>query len=323
MSISELDEAVSSAIGAAWSSNTLSTRNSQWRRYLKFCGDTDLLPLPAELQTVARFLVYLARDCKYSTINNYLSSIVSLHRFYGYPVSFRDSFLIKLVMKGLRSQLGDRVVQMQPLSVSQLLEIYIKCVTSDLDNLYWHVIVLSFRSLLRKSNIVPDTAKDMGHVVRRCDVKMYSWGIMLLVRSSKTLQCNEYVLEIPIYFVPGSPFCVASAVRDHMEEVPGYLEGPIFRRPMDRHSTPVLYKDVLQFLKRAVTAIGLPPHEYGIHSLRRSGVSFLHGMGVPLQDLMSMGDWHSLAVLDYLVTTVNKKKDIQSKVCDALRVGNF
>ena len=227
MSIAELDEAVSSAVGAAWSANTLSTRNSQWKKYLKFCSDLNLVPMPAEIQTVARFLVFLARDCKYCTINNYLSAIVSLHKFYGYPVLFRECFLVKLVMKGLRSQLGDVSVQMQPLTVSQLREIYIKCVLSEQDLLLWHVIMLSFRSLLRKSNIVPDTDKDMGHAVRRCDVQVHSWGIMLLVRSTKTLQCREYVLEIPINFITDSPFCVASAVIDHMDKVPGYSRGPI------------------------------------------------------------------------------------------------
>ena len=106
VSITELDEAVSSAVGAAWTSNTLSTTNSQWKKYLLFCSETNQKPLPADIQTVVRFLLYDAYDCKYSTINNYLSAVISLHRFYCYDVLLRDSFLVKLVMKGLRAQLG-------------------------------------------------------------------------------------------------------------------------------------------------------------------------------------------------------------------------
>ena len=143
---------MSSAIGAAWSSNTLSTQNSQWKKYFKFCADTNQHPLQAVVQTIVRFFVFLAQDCKYGSINNYLSAVISLHKFYGYQVSFRESFLVKLVLKGLQSQLGDHKVQMQPLRVQQLRDIYAKCVLTENDEILWNIIILSFRSLLRKSN---------------------------------------------------------------------------------------------------------------------------------------------------------------------------
>lgn len=65
--------------------------------------------------------------------------------------------------------------------------------------------------------------------------------------------------------------------------------------------------DVLQFLKKLVSKIGKNPANSGLHSLRRSGTQFLQKLGVPLTDIMYMGDWHSLAVLDYLVTPFEKK----------------
>ena len=310
---------MSAAVGAAWTSNTLSTRNSQWKRFLMFCTDTNQIPLPADIQTVVRFLVYLARDCKFSTINNYLSAVISLHKFYGYSVEFRESFLVTLVLKGLKAQLGDHKVQMQPITVPQLREIFTKCVLSAQDKLLWYVIVLSFRTLLRKSNLVPDTLSKLGHVVRRKDVVFHDWGVMILVRSTKTLQYEEYVLQIPIYFVEDKAFCVATAIKDYITSTPGgALDGPIFVKWHFGRWTPILYKEVLGFLKKSVLTIGLPPHEYGVHSLRRSGAAFLHGLGVPLQDLMAIGDWKSLAVLDYLITPVDRKKDIQVQVAKAL-----
>ena len=320
MSISELDAAVSNAVGAAWTSNTLATRNSQWKKYLCFCSESDQIPLPADVQTVVRFLVYLARTCKYSTVNNYLSAVISLHNFYGYSAAFRDSFLVKLVMKGLKSQLGDHVTQMKPLTIQQLSDIHSQCVLTEYDVIIWSVIILSFRSLLRKSNLVPDSPTKMGHVIRRRDAEFHDWGVMVKVRSSKTLQYQEYVLDIPIYYVNNHVFCVASAIKQHLENTPeGSLDGPIFLKKLDGRRCPVLYKDVLAFLKQGVIKIGLQPHEYGVHSLRRAGAGFLHGLGVPLQDLMSIGDWKSLAVLDYLITPVHREKDIQSTVANALQ----
>ena len=137
MDVSLLDVKVSEAVGAAWSSNTLATCNSQWKKFLKFCSDTSQVPLPATAQTIVRFLVYLARDCKFSTINNYLSAVISLHKFYGYNPTFRETFLVKLVMKGLKSQLGDFKQQMQPLTVVQLKQIHRLVVKDELDMIMW------------------------------------------------------------------------------------------------------------------------------------------------------------------------------------------
>ena len=113
---------------------------------------------------------------------------------------------------------------------------------------------------------------------------------------------------------PEAVFCAASAVVNHLESTPGEGNDPIFLKDGKSGYVPVLYKEVLCFLKRGVQAIGLDPQEYGLHSMRRSGVQFLHGLGIPLQDLMAMGDWCSLAVLDYLVAPTDRKKDIQKVV---------
>ena len=109
--LKDIDQELSQVIGAAWSRSTLQCRNSQWSRFIKFAQQHGLQTLPASHETVARFLVWQSRTSKYSTCNNYLSAINVLHKFYGFDVDFRDSFLIKLVLKGLKSVLGDKVTQ--------------------------------------------------------------------------------------------------------------------------------------------------------------------------------------------------------------------
>ena len=314
VNLAELDQEVSTAIGAAWSSNTLATRNSQWSKYFSFCTDINEIPSPASIRTVSRFLVFLGRTCKYSTVNNYLSAVVSLHKFYGYSSDFRESFMIKLVLKGLKTMLGDHTTQMKLLTTDQFTAMYHKAVLSDMDLTVWSVLMLSFRSLLRKSNMVPDVEKELAHVILRRDLEFHSWGMMIHVHSTKTLQCKEYVLEIPVYYVDNPIFCAASLVKQHLEKYPGPADGPVFLKQGNRNSQPVLYRDVQQFIKKAVTQIGLDPVYYGSHSMRRSGSAFLHSQGVPLEDIMVMGDWKSLAVLDYLVTPLSRKMDIQQKV---------
>lgn len=122
--------------------------------------------MPADTITVARFLVNLGLTCTFTTRNNYLSAIIALHKFFGHVSNFRDSFILQLVLKGLARTLGKEVSQKVGLSPQQLLKIHARLDFSELNVVTkWAAIILSFRSLLRKANIVPSTYKDMGMVI--------------------------------------------------------------------------------------------------------------------------------------------------------------
>lgn len=117
----ELDELLGLVIQDAWAKSTRATRNS---RYIRFCNSNNLVPVPASTLTVARFLVDLASTCVFSTCNNYLSSVVSLHKFMSYGQSFRDCYVIRLVLKGLTRRLGKEVNQQIGLSPTDLGSMY-------------------------------------------------------------------------------------------------------------------------------------------------------------------------------------------------------
>ena len=225
--LSDLDREVSGAIGSAWAASTLRTRNSQWKRYITFCDDNDLVPLPAEPRTVARFLVFQARTTRYVTVNNYLSAINRLHAFYGHQINFREYFIIKLVMAGIKRQLGDFSRQKIPLTPEQMQGIYATLdVSDDTVKAMWCALMLSFRSLLRKSNIVPEGKAFTDHLLRRGDVEFTDTGMLLKVHSSKTIRYKERVLEIPISTVSNPAFCVVSMIKDHFMKFPRELDQP-------------------------------------------------------------------------------------------------
>lgn len=122
VNLHQLDQEITETLSAAWSKNTKATRSSQWKIYMQFCLDNGLLPFPASLCTVARFLIFKARTSKYGTVNNYLSAIINLHKYHGHNVDFRGCYFMKLLMEGLRQRLGDSVQQAACLSPNQLLE---------------------------------------------------------------------------------------------------------------------------------------------------------------------------------------------------------
>ena len=216
--------------------------------------------------------------------------------------------------------LGNTVQQKRPFTVPELVEMYHKLdFSSDQELLIWTIIILSFRTLLRKSNLIPTTADDYEHVLRRRDIIIHDWGILVKVGSTKTLRCAEYVLDIPVRFVSNPALCAASAVIHHLDSVSAPEDGPLFVwKDKSGKRTPVLYASVLAHIKLCASGIGLDPEQVGCHSLRRSGAAHLHSIGIPLIDIMSLGDWRSMCVLEYLVTPRNRKDQIQEVVAASL-----
>lgn len=315
----KLDQQVDVIIRAAWADSTLKTCNSQWDRYIKFCRSNDLVPVPAIPTTVARFLVNLAKDCVYTTCNNYLSAIIALHKFFGYNDSFRDCFVIKLVMQGLGRYLGKTVIQKKGLTPENLAAISRLLDFSDVNNITkWAAIILSFRTLLRKSNIVQTKLNDLDMVVTRRDIDYTTQGIVIHVRKTKTLQKREYVLKIPVNYVRNKNFCAASMLLAHLERTNFTNNGPLFLIWKDKQWRPLLYKELLAFIKDCVSLIGMAPGDVGLHSLRRSGAAYLHSLGISLIDIMNAGDWHSLAALSYLLSPLERKMQIKTVVSGAL-----
>lgn len=325
MDMTRLDEQLSLVIQDAWAQSTLATRNSQWLRYIRFCKANELSPVPALTLTVARFLVHLGSTCTYNTCNNYLSAIISLHKFMGQDGNFRDSYIITLVLKGLGRRLGKQVNQKIGLSPQNLMDMYSNLDCSLVNNITeWTAIVLSFRTLLRKSNLVQSTYKDPGSVIQRSDVKFSPKGMVLLVRKTKTIQAKEYILEVPVFYVKNAALCAVSMLDTHFMRTSHIADGPLFQ-VFDKKGVlrPLLYKDLLSFLKSMVTSINLNPADVGLHSLRRSGAGFLHSIGISLVDIMNAGDWKSLAALAYLVSPLSRKKQIEESVVGALDFSHY
>lgn len=275
-----------------------------------------------DIMTVAKFLVNLGLDHAYSTCNNYFSAIISLQRFFGYELKLRDSFLLQLVMKGLGRNIGKSVNQKVGLSPLELCKIYSQMRLSDVNTMTkWAALILAFRSLLRISNLVPTTRKDNTMVIMRSDVEFSLEGIKLNVRKTKTIQSKEYVLQIPEHYVNNPPLCAARMLCSHLHRTRHIKEGPLFYLLTKTGDwKPLLYGELLAFLKEVVQYIGLSPSEVDLHSMCRAGAAYLHSIGVSLIDVMNAGDWRSLAALAYLISPFSRKVEIENIACKYLEV---
>ena len=197
--------------------------------------------LPATSHTVARFLVFISRTCWYSTCNNYLSAIVSLHKLFSFDCHFRDSYLIKLIGMGLKNSLGTTVKQKQPLSPAQPIIMYRHIDFGSINQItMWAALMICFRSLIRKGNMLPSSTQNLAELlIRRSHVEVDVNGITLNVYTTTTLRHKDRVLKIPINFVSQRCFCAATMYVAHLCRCPLPTNGTLFYKEIGENWQPL------------------------------------------------------------------------------------
>lgn len=316
--LDNLDSLVFNNIPSAWSVNTIAMRSSQWKRFFSFCMLHGLVPLPASSRTVARFVSELALSCKYSTVVNYLSSITTMHKFYGLEPEFRESYYLTMVVQGIKIRLGSGVRQKIGLTPKQLLDMYLfVSLGNQVERVCWAAIIFSFRTLLRKSHVLPDSTSYTPHLITRKDIEFFPNGMLVYVTTSKSDRSGNKPQKITIYQTDQRPLCAFSWTKNHFLSTPTPETG-LFLKEVNGKYVPLMYNGVLQYLQRLVGFIGLDPHDAGLHSLRRSGASYLNSIGVSLPEIKLIGNWRSSAVFEYIRSSDDRLSSIQRTVAESL-----
>ena len=298
----------------AFAPSTLRTRRSQWKRYYNFCDNFALPALPVTPQTVCRFLVYVVDSLTYSSINNYVSALNSLGKFNDNEFDLRLDYGVTLLLRGFKRLKGDISSPKDPLSPKDLRSIFTCVDFSDLNqSTVWLIVLLAFRSLLRKSHFVCSSPDDQEHLLHVGDVSFEPWGCKLNISSSKTIQFGQRSFDIPISFCK-PPLCAASLLKDLLDKHPRSSSDLLFTL---RDGKPVPYSLALKFLKSWCIKAGIVK-DIGFHSLRRGSASFMHSLHIELVSIQKAGDWQSLCVLDYLTVDFDQKRQVESLVSSSL-----
>lgn len=175
-----------------------------------------------------------------------------MHKFYGYEAEFRESYYLSMTLKGIKVRLGSEVHQMMALSPSQLIQMYLY--VSLLDSFQvtcWSAIIFSFRTLLRKSNFLPDSSTYSPHLVDRGDIEFFPSGMIVYVKTSKTDRSGGKPQKVVVYETTQKPLCAVTLLREHFSRTPD-LGKALFVKHIKGRFVPLLYKDVLQYLKTLV-----------------------------------------------------------------------
>ncbi len=248
--------------------STWDAYEGDWKRFVAWCADTGLCPLPAEPRTVGRYLAVQASPnaarpdgLAVSTLRRRLAAIRLMHLGAGH-VSPHAAPEVTEVLRGVanarRDLPGGKKRPALDADVCRMVD------ALDTDTLAGMrdaaLLLLGFAGALRRSELV---GLDVEDFERRDE------GHLVTIRHSKTDQAGRGQ-RIAIPAQPGSPYCPVAALQ-RWTLAGGVRTGALFRR-FWRGDVPSPHRlsaqSVAAVVKRGALAIGRDPAELSGHSLR-------------------------------------------------------
>ena len=221
----------------------------------------------------------------------------------------QDNFEIMVTMRGVKRTLGDVTDQARPATLSDLMAIFSALDMGVMEDLaFWVALLLGFRGLLRKSNIL-----EVDLAVKRSDVRWESWGVGVVVRRTKTICFKERELFIPFVPIPDSIFCLYFYLTLLWSQLdyPG-LDSQLVVFMKAGCYVRASYTWYSKKLTKLCMCLNL--EKMSSHSMRCGGASLLAENEVSLIDIKNLGDWQSMSVLFYLTRTLQSKVKLDASI---------
>ncbi len=253
--------------------------------------------------------MYLAARLSPASIRQYLNIIQLLHKSSGFPSPLAGNWALDTVLKGISRVKGTSVQRKLPVDPHLLLSIKSLLTPSKpCDLVFWACSLTMFFCLLRKSHVLPISlaAFDPSKQLCRSDVKIHpfglQYGLILLIRWSKTIQTRQRVLQLPLPYLADNPLCPTTAVIAAFALVPSApLNAPAFLIPgPDQKYSPLFYSSFLKQFRSLLSQLHIEPDAYAGHSFRRGGATWALLQGLSPDVIRLLGDWQSTAYTAYL-----------------------
>lgn len=287
---------------AAFSDNTHAAYAVHIKAFLSFCYYFKLKPLPADDQTILRYVVFLSRTLKPQSTRCYLNGIRILHLENSYSNPLDNNYYLKTLLKGIDCTFGTPPLQKLPITLEILSRMLgVLDMKNSLECCFFTACLVAFYTFFRKSTLLTKTktSHDCKRDLCRSDVKFGSDGAIINVKYTKTLRDFSRVFAVPIPLIPRSHLCPVSSLRRLLQSTPGPHTAPLFSYVSETGLTPLTHSIFNTMLKKSLSHIGLDVSKYSGHSLRRAGASFALACGLPPQVIKSQGGWASDCYMRY------------------------
>ena len=288
-------------------SKTLKIKDYQWTIFTNFCELYQEEPIPASGDTIVRFSTYLIiqRNCSVPVVKNYLSTIRRYHKlFLNIDIPSPTEYLpLQFTLRGGAKYLGRNVQQKYPVTAHMLAAL---TMTLPANSPFKTLYNLLFFGLPRVGNIIPDSKHSFSPIRHLTwgKVLMCNDGVILTLPVTKTIQCFERELRIPISSSLDRPqFCVLSGLTE-MRQIPRYPTGPdqpVFNMYRDNSWVPLSRKDLVIMLANQLDFFGLDSRMITPSGFRKGGMSHMLLCTGNLELLRLQGDWRSDCYKRYII----------------------
>ena len=216
------------------------------------------------------------------------------------------SYEVKMVLQFARKKLGIATQVKLPISpdILSTLRRHMDLQIPEMAAL-WSAFLIVFFAFLRKSK---------GD---RLSVRILA--CLFNIAKSKTVQCKERLIQIPITAMPGSILDPVGAFEHLCTLVPAPPSAPAFCFPsVDAGLSTLTHASLTTGLRRVLRAAGFDPSRFAGHSFRRGGCTWAFTANVPSELLKAHGDWHSSAYLSYLHFPLSQRLFVAQRMAQAL-----
>ncbi|CAG2250311.1 unnamed protein product [Mytilus edulis] len=150
-----------------WASSTSGTYRTHHKTYLEFCENYDLKPLPCTTKIVELYIAFFVdvKNFALSSIRSYLNIISVLHKSHDKPDPIASCCHVRHLLTGVKQELGTSQNCKAPVTP---------------EGFYFY--------FLRPNNVLVKGLFDPEINLRRVDVLPCSWGMLVTLKVTKTLQ---------------------------------------------------------------------------------------------------------------------------------------
>ena len=282
-------------------------------RYLDFCLEYKLHPIPADGIQYRRFLQYLAdlpTISAIATIQNYMWGVRTFHKILNLQPPDSNEFLTKLAIKGLRLELARPVKQAEPITPEILYKLFHYVdINSDEQVAAWTALLYAFHMLLRKSNLVPDTqgSFDPEKQLSRNRICLAKNAVLVEVVWCKNLQFKEKVLPFPLVVLQDRVLCPVYWTWILVKRVAAKPTDPAFCYNRKGKFMILTYPRLTHWFRKWLDLTEVGSKGFSLHSCRRGGATYLHKANIPAQVIKLLGNWASEVYLHYIDITLGKR----------------
>ena len=280
-------------------------------------------PVPVETTHLLQYAAFLARSLKPPSVRSYLNIVGILHKEFGLPNPLLNNWPLKSLLTGINRAKGSPPNQKLPMTPDMLGHLYSQLnFASSFDSSFWAICLVLFYGMFRKSHLLPHSARafDPTRQLTRADFRFHTWGMLITIRWSKTIQFRERVVEIPLPRIPNSKLCPTTATLHAFQLSRSSSQAFTWNTADDTagEANIFTYNMFMTKLRSHLTKLGYNPALYAGHSFRRGGASFAYRAGVPLELIKALGDWHSDTILIYLTMPLTIRLHSANMICKSI-----